>query len=51
MFIYDLKGTVIRIESGLNSQEYVLQRENLLPGCYILEVRGNSTFRGRMMVE
>ncbi len=51
LLIYDLKGTLMRTESGLNSEEYLIMRENLVPGCYILELRGKNTLRGRLMVE
>jgi len=50
LFIFDLKGTLIRSISGLNTQEYKLLRENLRSGCYIIELRGSKTYHGRLLV-
>jgi hypothetical protein len=50
LFIYDLKGTLIRSVSGLDGMEYIILRENLESGCYILELRGSRTYHGRLLV-
>lgn len=50
LFIFDLKGTLVRKIPQLNTQEYHLSRENLESGCYIIELRGNKTFHGRLLV-
>jgi hypothetical protein len=50
LFIYDLKGTLVRSISGLNTKEYILPRENLQSGCYIIELRGNKTYHARLLV-
>jgi hypothetical protein len=49
-FLYDLKGTLIKKISGLKKGEYKLQRENLPPGCYIIEIKGNIRYYGKIFV-
>jgi hypothetical protein len=51
LLIFDLKGTVLRTETGLNAEEYILKRESLSPGCYIVELKGSKTYHGRLLVD
>ena len=51
LYLYDLKGTLIRIEYGLVSEEFVLKRNTLSSGYYLIELRGEKLFHGRLMVE
>ncbi len=51
LYLYDLKGTLIRAEYGLVSEEFLLKRNNLSSGYYLIELRGKKIFRGRLMVE
>lgn len=51
LFIYDLKGTIVRTEAGLNSEEYILKRESLSSGCYIMELKGSNAYHGRLFVD
>ncbi len=50
LFLYDLKGTLIKKISGLEKSEYILQRENLPGGCYIIEIKGNKRYYGKLLV-
>jgi hypothetical protein len=50
LFLYDLKGKLIKEISGQKKSEYKLQRENLSRGFYIIEVRGNKRYYGKIFV-
>jgi hypothetical protein len=50
LIIYDLKGKQIRTIPGLSGKEYIIQRENMQNGCYILELKGRKTSHVRLMV-
>lgn len=50
LIIYDLKGTRIRTIPGLRGKEYIIQKENMHSGCYILELKGSKTYHARLLV-
>ncbi len=51
LFIRDLSGKTVRIISDITSSRYVLHRDNLAGGYYLIELRGDRVFRGRIVVE
>jgi hypothetical protein len=50
LFLYDMKGTLIKKVEGLKKIEYKLNRDNLQRGFYIIEVRGEKRFYGKIFV-
>jgi len=51
LVITDLAGKVVRTESNITSGEYEMDRGNLVPGTYIIEIRGENVYRGKLVVE
>lgn len=51
LFIMDLSGKICRIEENINTSQYIIERKNLMPGIYFLELRGSSVIRGKVIVE
>jgi len=49
--ILDLTGKVVRIHEITGQSEFTLEREELESGYYILELRGENVFRGRIVIE
>ncbi len=49
--LYDLTGKVILQQNNINNGSYIINRENLIKGFYTVEVRGNKTFRGKLVIE
>ena len=43
----DLSGKVCRILENITTSEYMLEKENLLEGFYIIELKGPKTFRSK----
>ncbi len=48
--IIDLSGKVVR-SLEVNEPEFVLNRDNLEKGYYIIELRGDSLYRGKLIIE
>jgi hypothetical protein len=51
LIITDLAGKVIRAESNITTGEYELERGNLPAGTYLVELRGERIFRGKLIVQ
>jgi uncharacterized protein (TIGR02145 family) len=51
MLLMDLSGKVCRIVDKISTSEYILEREDLGAGFYIIELRGDKVYRGRIIVE
>lgn len=49
--IYDLKGTIIKQKSNIHASEYILKREDLGSGVYLIEIKGKDIFRGKLVVD
>jgi hypothetical protein len=49
--IFDLTGKVIRNINDISGTEYILERNNLEEGYYIIELSGDKIHRGRIAVE
>ncbi len=49
--IYDLAGRIIRQFEVNDTREIVIQRNNLEPGIYIVELSGNRVIRQKLIVE
>ena len=47
--ISDLSGSVLK-EQLYYENEIILYREKMTPGAYIIEVTGNNTYKGVLMV-
>ncbi len=51
LIIYNINGKQVRNIPGITAGEYLLQREGLGCGCYIIELRGTKTYRSRLFVQ
>jgi hypothetical protein len=51
LIITDLSGKVVRTENNITSGEFELDRGNLVPGTYIIELGGDRVFRGKLVVQ
>jgi hypothetical protein len=49
--IIDLTGKVIKEINDISGSEYLLERNDLQKGYYIIEMRGDKIYRGRIVVE
>jgi hypothetical protein len=49
--IRDFSGRAVRSIGPVSREEIMIQRENLVQGYYIIEVRGKELFRGRLIVQ
>ncbi|MFW5872693.1 MAG: T9SS type A sorting domain-containing protein [bacterium] len=48
--IYDISGKLVRSEK-LSSSQYSIQRNGLSPGYYMIELKGDKTYRGNMIIQ
>ena len=51
LIVRDLSGKVVRMEAPVTNSKHELDRGNLEKGLYLLELRGDRIFRGRMVVD
>ena len=51
LVVCDLSGKVVYMKSNITGEEVVLDRGNLAPGIYFVELTGKDIFRGRVIVE
>jgi hypothetical protein len=51
LVITDLAGKIIRSIGRINGNSYELDRGNLPSGLYIMELRGNDIYRGKIIIE
>ncbi len=51
MILRDLTGKALRLEKDIRTGRVVMERGRLAPGCYILELKGERIFRGKLVVE
>jgi hypothetical protein len=51
LLVYDLTGKLVRTEGPVKGGEFTLERKNLEKGCYLIEIRGENIFRGRIVIE
>ncbi len=49
--IIDLTGKVVFSRKNIKTKTFIIQQQNLLPGYYIIELRGNSEYQGKILVE
>ncbi len=49
--VYDVNGRLVLIENDINSNRFELKRGDLASGQYIIEIRGENLYRGRLIVE
>ncbi len=49
--IYDISGNTIRIIPGITEDQYEMELENIQAGYYIVELRGKSVMRTRLVVQ
>ena len=49
--IFDLTGKVIRDVNNIAGTEYILEKDNLKEGYYIIELGGDTIYRGRVIVD
>ena len=52
LVLYDMLGNKVRVMHDITANEVVVEKGNLAPGQYFIELQGKAkTFRGRLMVE
>jgi len=51
LVIRDPGGKAVMVKENIRYGKYTLVRDNLKPGIYIIELIGDRTYRGRLMVE
>eukprot|EP01029_Cantina_marsupialis_P021090 TRINITY_DN5012_c0_g2_i2.p1 TRINITY_DN5012_c0_g2~~TRINITY_DN5012_c0_g2_i2.p1 ORF type:complete len:3629 (+),score=486.46 TRINITY_DN5012_c0_g2_i2:186-11072(+) len=51
LFVMDVKGSVVYTQSKITTDMVEIPRGNLKPGHYIVELRGEKIFRGRLVVK
>ncbi|NTW32705.1 MAG: T9SS type A sorting domain-containing protein [Bacteroidetes bacterium] len=51
IFIYDLLGRVTKSELGITGNKYTLDKGNLIPGIYTLELRGKNLYRKKIIIK
>ena len=49
--VVNITGKIVRIESRITSGEFLLQRNNLPNGLYLIELRGSHILRGKVIIE
>ena len=49
--IRDLSGKVMRQFESITDNEFIIMRENLANGCYIIEIAGDEIFREKIIIE
>ncbi|MFC2115902.1 T9SS type A sorting domain-containing protein [Bacteroidota bacterium] len=48
--VYDLSGKLVREIEGIYGEEVFLKRENLDPGYYVFELKGEKFYRGKVVI-
>ena len=48
--VFNLSGRLVREIGGINGSEVFLERENLDPGYYVFELRGEKLYRGKFVI-
>jgi hypothetical protein len=51
LYLMDLSGKVCRIEVGITTSEFVLEKGDLMEGFYFVELRGPEIYRGKIIIE
>ena len=51
MYLMDITGKVVRSEDNISTSIFYLDRGNLRKGLYLIELRGDKRYRGKLMVE
>ena len=47
----DLTGKILHYADNISGSEYILERNDLEEGYYIIELCGDKIYRGRIIVE
>jgi len=51
MYLRDLSGKLVRTRGGIKTPEIIIQRQDLMPGYYMVEISGPSVYRGKLIVK
>jgi len=51
LVVTDLSGKVVRSIDNITTSSFILQKENLEKGLYLIELRGTRIYRGRIVIE
>ena len=51
LVVRDLSGKMVHMTSDIRENEVILNRDNLMPGYYFVELIGEQVFRGKVIVE
>ena len=50
MKVYNLSGTLVRMQVGISGDELFFHRENLQAGYYVFELEGLNLYRGKFII-
>ena len=51
LFLRNLSGKLVRTISGITEKEYLIERGDLKPGYYSVEISGPNVYRGKLIVK
>jgi hypothetical protein len=51
LHFYDLSGNIIFQKSNISDNKIELERNNIRPGLYFIELRGPNVYRGKIVIE
>ena len=49
--VTDMSGKLVRVVNDLRDNKIIFQRENLPPGFYLFELKGNRVYRGKFVIK
>ena len=51
LVLTDLSGKVVRMRENVTTETFILKREGLEKGMYVIELRGDKTYRGKLVIK
>jgi hypothetical protein len=51
LYISDLSGKICRIVDNIKTSEFILDKGDLQPGIYFIELKGPTVYRGKIVIE
>ena len=51
LVIIDVSGNICQIINDISTSEYILEKGNLAPGLYFIELRGPKNYRSKIIIE
>ncbi len=51
MTLMDLSGKVLRMQDNITTKDFILKRDGLEKGLYLIDIKGDKTYRGKLIIE